>query len=91
MSKLSKVQILKKGGMRYNNVRIENVPSTTMKELVQITKGPEYTKPLWGKKYVNVLKATIAIDVAQNENKISKGYIDPSCVVSIDNSKIVVI
>ena len=91
MRKLSKLQILKNGGMRYSNVRIENVPTSSMKEMVQITKGPSYTKPLWGKKYVNVLKASIAIDVAQNENKISKEYIDPSCVVSIDNSKIVVI
>ena len=91
MSKLSKLQLLKNGGMRYNNVRIENAPSSSMKEMVQITKGPAYTKPLWGKKYVNVLKASFAIDVAQNENKISNGYIDPSCVVSIDNSKIVVI
>ena len=90
MSKLSKLQMLKNGGMRYNNVRIENAPSSSMKEMVQITKGPAYTKPLWGKKYVNVLKASFAIDVAQNENKISNGYIDPSCVVSIDNSKIVV-
>ena len=91
MSKLSKLQILKRGGMRYNNVRIENASSTTMKEMVQITKGRIYTKALWGKKYVNVLKASIAIDIAQNENKIASGYIDPSCVVSMDNSKIVVI
>jgi hypothetical protein len=90
MKNLKKLQILKNGGMRYNNVRIENTPSPTMTEMVQITKGPAYTKPLWGKKYVNVLKASMAIDVSQNENKISKGYIDPSCVVSLDNSKIVV-
>jgi len=90
MKNLKKLQILKNGGMRYNNVRIENTPSPTMSEMVQITKGPSYTKPLWGKKYVNVLKASMAIDVSQNENKISKGYIDPSCVVSLDNSKIVV-
>ena len=90
MKNLKKLQILKNGGMRYNNVRIENTPSTTMNEMVQITKGPSYTKSLWGKKYVNVIKASKAIDVIQIENKITKGYIAPSCVVSLDNSKIVV-
>tara|TARA_B110000902_G_scaffold222115_1_gene258069 strand:+ start:324 stop:602 length:279 start_codon:yes stop_codon:yes gene_type:complete len=91
MSKLSKLQMLKNGGMRYNNVRIENTPSPTMSEMVQITKGPKYTKSLWGKKFVNIIKASYAIDIIQTENKITKGYVDPSCVVSIDNGKIVVI
>ncbi len=90
MKNLKKLQILKNGGMRYNNVRIENTQSHTMTDMVQITKGPSYTKSLWGKKYVNVIKASKAIDVIQIENKITKGYIDPSCVVSLDNSKIVV-
>ena len=90
MKNLKKLQLLKNGGMRYNNVRIENTPSPTMTEMVQITKGPSYTKSLWGKKYVNVIKASKAIDVVQIENKITKGYIDPSCVVSLDNSKILV-
>ena len=91
MSKVNKLQIVKSGVMKYSKVCIENTPTSTMKEMVQITKGPSYTKSLWGKTYINVTKASQAIDTIYSENKISKGYIDPSNVVSIDNSKIVLI
>lgn len=90
MRNIKKVKELKNGGLRYNNVRIDRIPSETMKGLVTITKGPEYSKLLWGKKFVNVDKAVKAIDVIGAENLINRGYIDPACVVSLDNRKVVV-
>lgn len=87
MTKLKKVQMLKSGGMRYNNVRIENTPSSSLQEMVTITKGPKYSKPLWGKKFVNLTKAVKAIDVVQAENLIDKGYID---ITDAINSRVLV-
>ena len=73
---MSKVQMLKNGGMRYNNVRIENSPIGKFNEMVVITKVPKKLKSIIGKKYVNLQKAIEAIDITSFEEMLSKRRVD---------------
>lgn len=71
----------KDGSLRYNNVRIDNIPTLKFPEMVTITKGPWFTKGLFNKKYITLEKAILAIDEVHGNNMITKQYIDPSCVI----------
>ena len=76
MNKIKNVKETKDGGMRYNNVRIEKVPTENFKEMVMITKASARLKSLIGKKYINLDKAVIAIDVVSFDNLLSKRRVD---------------
>tara|TARA_B110000971_G_scaffold85159_1_gene87355 strand:- start:951 stop:1217 length:267 start_codon:yes stop_codon:yes gene_type:complete len=88
---MKKVVQLKDGSLKYNNVRIENNPTQSLKEMVSIVKGPSYIKPMLNKKFVTLEKAILAIDNAQAMNMITKGYIDPRCVINITDKSIEII
>ena len=88
---MKKVVKLKDGSVRYNNVRIENVPTENFKEMVTIAKGPSYMKAMFTKKFVTLEKAILAIDSIQALNLIKKSYVDPNCVVSISEKSIEII
>jgi hypothetical protein len=68
---ISNVKKLKKGGLSYNNVRIEEIPSEKFPNMVQIAKGPAGLKTLIGKKFVSLTKAVLAIDTTHAERLIS--------------------
>ena len=76
MNKIKNVKETKDGGMRYNNVRIEKVPTENFKEMVMITKASARLKSLIGKKFINLDKAVIAIDVVSFDNLLSKRRVD---------------
>ena len=54
--------------MRYSNVRIENNPTDKFSDMVVITKTPSKLKSLLDKKFINIDKAVVAIDVAGFNN-----------------------
>jgi hypothetical protein len=59
---LSNVKQLKDGGLRYSNVRIEELPSDKFPTMVQLSKGPARLKSLIGRKFISLEKAVLAID-----------------------------
>jgi hypothetical protein len=67
---LSNVKTMKDGGLRYSNVRIEEIPSEKFPMMVQLTKGPAKLKTLIGRKFISLEKAVLAIDVAVAESLI---------------------
>jgi hypothetical protein len=69
---LTNVQKLKAGGMRYSNMRIEEIPSEKFPSMVQITKGPSRLKSIVGKKFISLEKAVLAIDEASAVSMIEK-------------------
>ena len=69
---LTNVQKLKAGGMRYSNMRIEEVPSEKFPQMVQIVKGPSRLKSIVGKKFISLEKAVLAIDEASAVSMIEK-------------------
>ena len=78
---MKKLITQKDGSLRYNNVRIDNIPTPNWPEMVTITKGPWYVGGLFNKKYITLEKAILAIDEVQGNNMITQQYIDPSCVI----------
>ena len=88
---MKKIVTLKDGAMRYNNVRIENVPTEKFEEMVTIVKGPSYMREMFTKKFVTLEKAILAIDTIQALNMIKKSYVDPNCVVNISDKSIEII
>jgi hypothetical protein len=73
---MKKVQLLKNGGMRYSNVRIENNPTGNFSDMVVITKTPSKLKSLLDKKFINIDKAVTAIDVAGFNNMLKYRRVD---------------
>tara|TARA_B110000503_G_scaffold122518_1_gene187181 strand:- start:309 stop:593 length:285 start_codon:yes stop_codon:yes gene_type:complete len=73
---MKKVQLLKNGGMRYSNVRIENNPTGNFSDMVVITKTPSKLKSLLDKKFINIDKAVAAIDVAGFNNMLKYRRVD---------------
>jgi hypothetical protein len=59
---LSNVKQLKDGGLRYSNIRIEEIPSDKFPTMVQLSKGPARLKSLIGRKFISLEKAVLAID-----------------------------
>ncbi len=57
---MKKVQLLKNGGMRYSNVRIENNPTDKFSDMVVITKTPSKLKSLL-KQFTTSQKITFVI------------------------------
>ena len=66
------MQVLKDGSIRYSNVRIEKVPTTSFSEMVQLVKGPTSMRSIIGKKFINMTKAMLAIDNQTALNLIGK-------------------
>lgn len=66
------MKVLKDGSMRYSNVRIQSVPTPSFPDMVQLVKGPTKLKSLIGKKYIDIKRATLAIDAASALNLIGK-------------------
>lgn len=58
---------------RYLNVTVSDISNEKFPEMVQITAGPAKYKGLYGKKFVNVSFAKIAVDEYQAESLIGKG------------------
>jgi len=73
---MKKVQLLKNGGMKYSNVRIENNPTGNFSDMVVITKTPTKLKSLKDKKFINIDKAVAAIDVASFNNMLKYRRVD---------------
>lgn len=72
--------VLKDGSMRYSNVRIQSVPTPSFPDMVQLIKGPTALKSIIGKKYIDIKRATLAIDGANALNIIGK----MKCNIKID-------
>jgi hypothetical protein len=66
------MQVLKDGSIRYSNVRIESVPTENFPLMVQLVKGPAAMRSIVGKKFINITKATLAIDNQVALNLIGK-------------------
>jgi len=56
--------------VRFKNVRIESVPTTSFPEMVMILKAPKRLESIKGKKFVTLDKAKIAIDALSAFAKI---------------------
>ena len=67
---LTNVKRLKEGGLRYSNVRIEEIPTDKFPTMVHLSKGPAKLKTLIGRKFISLEKAVLAIDVAVAESLI---------------------
>jgi hypothetical protein len=68
---LSNVKQLKDGGLRYSNIRIEEIPSDKFPTMVQLSKGPARLKSLIGRKFISLEKAVLAIDTEAAISMIS--------------------
>jgi hypothetical protein len=68
---LSNVKQLKDGGLRYSNIRIEEIPSDKFPTMVQLSKGPARLKSLIGRKFISLEKAVLAIDMEAAISMIS--------------------
>lgn len=69
---------LKNKPLRYKNVRIDEAPMEKFPDMVEISKAPAKLKKLVGKKYINEVKARLAIDNLQAENIIASGHVKSS-------------
>jgi hypothetical protein len=58
--------------VRFKNVRMENVPTTSFPDMVEIVLTPTILKSIKGKKFVTLDKAKIAIDALSAFSKIKK-------------------
>jgi len=58
--------------VRFKNVRIESVPTTSFPEMVKIILTPTRISSIKGKKFVTLDKAKIAIDTLSAFTKIEK-------------------
>ena len=72
----TKVKVNKDGGLRYNNVRFDKTPTDKFTEMVTITKVPKRLKSLEGRKFINVSKAVLAVDVESFSNLLNKRRVD---------------
>ena len=61
--------------VRYNNCRIEASPLGKYPDMVTIIRTPKKLKVLENKKYLNLLKAKVAIDAIRADTMISSGGI----------------
>jgi hypothetical protein len=64
------IEKLKNGGMRYSNVRIDEIPSEKFPSMVVLSKGPSRISNIIGKRFVNLQSAVISIDVACTESMV---------------------
>ncbi len=67
------VVILNDGSYKYKNVKLVDVPHPSIETMVKIDKGPARLKEIIGKRYVNLDKAIIAIDILSAEKLINSG------------------
>jgi len=67
--------------VRFKNVRIDLVSTSSFPEMVQIVKTPTSLKKLNGKKFVNLEKAKIAIEYEQTIKLIGKVVSEPKFIV----------
>ena len=58
---------------KHKRIAIEPVPHDTLTELVKVTAGPDWASELFGKRYVSINYAIIAIDAIDAERNIAKG------------------
>ena len=63
----------KEGNLKYKNVKLIPIPTTTFPDQVQILKAPARLKTLIGRKWVTVERAVIAIDTLSAEKLIQSG------------------
>lgn len=61
--------------LRYQNVSIADMSNEKFPEMVIVTNGPAKYDGLYGKKYVNLQSAMVAIDGYQAESLIGKGQL----------------
>lgn len=61
------------GVWKYKNVKILYTPSEKYPDMVWIERGPAKMKSIIDRRYVNLDKAIIAVDVQQAENLIRGG------------------
>lgn len=64
---------LKNGSFRYKNVTLEPTPTEKFPEMVTIVKTQAKLKELFGKKFISLEKAQIAIETVIVENLINQG------------------
>lgn len=65
--------IAKVKAFKHKRIAIEPVPHDTLTELVKVTAGPDWASELFGKRYVSLNYAIIAIDAIDAERNIAKG------------------
>ena len=64
---------LKNGTWKYRNVTVAPTPLAKYPELVTIIKAPKRMRELVGKKFINLQKTKIAIEIIQTEKLIENG------------------
>lgn len=59
--------------LKHSNFRIEPAATEKFPTLCTIVKGPSFGRELFGKKFITLEKAVIAVDIACGEKLIDKG------------------
>jgi len=59
--------------LKHSNFRIEPAPTEKFPTLCTIVKGPSFGRELFGKKFITLEKAVVAVDVICGEKLINKG------------------
>jgi hypothetical protein len=65
--------IAKVKALKHKRIAMEPVPHDTLTEMVKVTAGPEWASELFGKRYVSLNYAIMAIDTIDAERNIAKG------------------
>ena len=66
------VSKMKNGGLRYFNVRIDEIPTEKFPTMVMVSKGPAKLRSVIGKKFISLEKAVLAVDEAMVEAMVNR-------------------
>jgi hypothetical protein len=66
------VERMVNGGLKYSNIRIDEVGTERFPSMVVISKGPSRLSHIIGKKYIDLKSAVLAIDEAHTHSQLNR-------------------
>ena len=67
------VSMAKVSGLKHKRVILEAVGTESLPDMVLVSAGPSWAKPIVGKRYVDTVRAISAIEALDAEKVIAKG------------------
>jgi hypothetical protein len=67
------VSMVKVSGFKHKRVILEAVGTESLPDMVLVSAGPSWAKPIVGKRYVDTVRAISAIEALDAEKVIAKG------------------